>query len=828
MKKKLSIIASACFMLIFIFACNPVQAAAEEAEQLNIEIVYGYDNYQKVDRPIPVRIRVENTGNAFSGKIRLSINDKNYEAIAFEKPLSVLSDSETEVLFVIPYVYSYTGIQLDIYNSNDENVYSEDYLSLNRNTDDIYAGILSNNVKSLDYFEGLVFYISNIMSYKAMRTTDITNYSFPDTFEGLKSMDMLIAEDYDFSALDYKQSSALKSWLENGGILITGRSSEETALFDCLKITEPEILGTKPVSTTFNIENNNFVVLTSPLPRAVLPENPTEEEKIQLQNPMIALDTASFIPDESTQFIKDKVSLDIDMTKAKPDENIIDKEFYQEIAVGRGKIVSFKFDLGKGAFAQWDGRAYAIQQQLSEILNQNNLNLIMNQSFVDSAWNIHSTLLNSLNADLPGISVYALVLCIYIIIIGPVIYFMLKKADKRHLLWIIIPVSAVLCTLIIFNISHKTRRVEPFVNYASILSFDEHKTERTYFSTTIPNKNTYHFEIDSSWNLKLLDNSLYSSGSMYMPINIENKSNSDVCFDMTSKNTDIIINNQSLFNTKYFATYREGTAEGIEADIKYSDSSYFITITNNTDYTLNNAAFYIAGIVYPAGDVEKHGSISLELPVSENTEDYDLYAGYCNTLGIDPKHELSDAEAAVKLNLLLQLSNTYSPGSTYLTGFLDGYPLDMLNNSDYSAQGLTLMHKTINISYTQDDGSVYIPDINTFLTVDSGDIFGQPIYLSSNEAYVSYNLDNHIDITRLSLNDEKSKNVSTAIYNYKSGQYEEVFDGVYTLDSSILKDYLDKNNIMKVKFIKMAPDGRSFPLIPVFSVYGREQNDSNS
>ena len=62
---------------------------------------------------------------------------------------------------------------------------------------------------------------------------------------------------------------------------------------------------------------------------------------------------------------------------------------------------------------------------------------------------------------------------VYVIIAGPVAYIIMKKKDKRNLLWLIVPVLSVAFSVTIYLIGTSTRIQRPFINYVSTIKLPE-------------------------------------------------------------------------------------------------------------------------------------------------------------------------------------------------------------------------------------------------------------------------------------------------------------------------------------------------------------------
>jgi hypothetical protein len=106
----------------------------------------------------------------------------------------------------------------------------------------------------------------------------------------------------------------------------------------------------------------------------------------------------------------------------------------------------------------------------------------------------------------PSISAIIMYLIIYILVVSPINYFILKKIDKRELAWKTTPIIAVLFTLIAFSIGLVSKGLSLYINSVSVVhSSTGQKTAEmnTLMSVYSPASKSYKVEIG--------DNGLFGS-----------------------------------------------------------------------------------------------------------------------------------------------------------------------------------------------------------------------------------------------------------------------------------------------------------------------------
>ena len=133
--------------------------------------------------------------------------------------------------------------------------------------------------------------------------------------------------------------------------------------------------------------------------------------------------------------------------------------YYQRKELGKGNILLFNIDL---ATIKNDGEQATYEDILTATILGNLSESKQVQIYEDMEKNMsYLPVIDSMSytdtENIPRVGKYVIILMIYIIVIGPTIYLVLKKKDKFGLIWIVIPVTAVVFTFIIYLAGSNTR-----------------------------------------------------------------------------------------------------------------------------------------------------------------------------------------------------------------------------------------------------------------------------------------------------------------------------------------------------------------------------------
>lgn len=806
-------------LMMSILINTPLVHAADHS-QIHIEIEYGYDGYQKPARSMPVWIRISNDGKAFAGNLTMTILDGDYANMTFSQPVSMLSESKDEFVFYVPCLNPYTNIQITLSDGLKE-VLNTTAKAQNQNTDDIYIGVIGTNFDEIiKELESMTLYSPIENAYKGIRPINLMSHSLPDKAEGYEGLDILIVGDINADTLNTSQSAALKSWIENGGLLLTEPVKQSQSFLEKLDVSPIYPESTEKISTDFDASYQSYVYLNTPLSWSELPKNLSEDEISDYFYIISPLDITS----ENFGAVN-PITIDMDILDVSENDQIINERLYQKMICGKGKILVSKFDFSSEAFRNFEASGYVMQQLFDSAVSQADWTHFFNYSDdFQNVWSAQSILLNTINEKLPKLSGYTGIFLIYIVIIGPMIYFLLKRKDRRYLMWITVPATALLFTAVIFAASSNTRHKTPFINYASFLKYTDSKTtEDTFFSATMPDKGQYVQHIPKDYEIHLINNHYINNYSIIGNSSMNN--NSGLTYTQTSGNgLNIEVNNDSVFSTRYFNVYQHNISLGnIEENITYQDGHYTGTIKNDTDYPISDAVLLISGKFYRVGLIDAHSETEISFEEKKNTgSDYIVEQELKKVLHIS-NNETADGEAMVKINMILQcINDNYTNNYPYLFGFMQDYKSEVLTESNVPVNGMSLLQKKININYEAEDGQVYIPNIAQMMIVNSGDIYNMTMTMYSAEAEVFYNFKNSFIPESVELiADSNDSDLEIYAYNYTTHEYDRVFASSNKLSAKKLLDYFGDNKMLRLKFSQKIPNALVSPVLPVISVTGK-------
>ncbi len=553
--------------------------AVVSSDTLELKAAVGFDGVYMVNRQTPVKVTIYNSGEDFKGEVRikaLTNFDTMYAPtsyIQYVQKASITSGGAEEYSFVVFPEAASTYMNIKLVDSDGNVVLSTNEHATPIQPEQIVTAVLTDTkTTNLDYLKSLKIGEDIYNSRKGYVTNYVTfldKYSFPDDAEVLKTFSTIIIDDFHSESLSDEQKSALVGWVENGGLLAvgTGTNADKTL---------------KGLDSVFDFKLNGY----------------------------------------STAMCFGGIAdiAEIDVPSAEATEIQGGKEITKTLSFGEGKIIVHEFDLGTEPFASMSNKA----QYLSEFYR----NTLPQKFEADRNYNYYPASLNSVNR-LPSIEKNRLmtllgILAVYIIVVGPIIYIILKKKDIREKGWVIIPATALVFSGIIFAISSTSYQKDALVNFMSYTDLDS-ASPSTEIAVGIrtPLKGDITLSFDDKVYVYDNDNGYYGYYGYSSSYTTEDLTKSKCTYSVenTDNTTSITYYDLESWESKSFDTTVKSVNTGdIDGKFTINGSSIVGTITNNMDYDLFDVIIGFGVQYKKVGYIEAGGSLNISVPLT--SEEY--------------------------------------------------------------------------------------------------------------------------------------------------------------------------------------------------------------
>ena len=749
--------------------------ASKNNSKYDLSISYGIDGKYKSQKYMPVTVQINNLEQDFNGEVEVRVtSDSNGGYDAYCKEVSASKGENISVTIPVKFLEgNNTGTVCII--ENGKVLYEEKLLiSSGRISDgNAFTGLLSDDPTALGYLGNITYFDSNYSNTGKMNCVNLTEDMLDENGLNIDGLDVIVINNYNMANLNDNQYKSLNNWVNSGGTLLIGAGGNE--------------------SKTINNINKSFLNITS---------NGTSEQNVKTGL-------------ESLNLILSQITLEDSVVTVNSNEN----KLVYSLDRGAGKILITAFDLGLEPFISSNDAVIMLQNMLLETFDK-----IYEQNYQGGYYSASyevSNLLGNIPVDnTVSTLTLGIVLGVYAILVGIVIYLILKKMEKRDLIWGLIPITAIVFTVMIYLLGSKMKIKDVIVNSANIISVDEDGRGQINSYIGIASKNKENIKIEKEEDLKmkyLSDDYYYYGDTSYdaKTLRVKTTYTNDTSYFTVANNNVAEVN-------KFEISGKEIVMPKLENTLRIKDGNLEGTIKNNLDADIKKLVIVSGKTVWDLGQVAKGEEISITDLRSKGSSGLQ---GYANSLNdeyyqsrwddeIDSKDpKFKNIQRYVSLFNLLEYEG-YLEATTKIIAITD-LPVDYslnLESKSISNYNLTAVIQEANIDFKDESGNISFPEGYFSYTVSEldnrvdYDYYDGYIY-GEGEIVLDYKIDDNVDVKEITINvytDQWSYqyglNGEYYIYNYNTNEYEEfkltsgsykvINDGSYSL-----------NNIIKIKVV---------------------------
>ncbi|MHA2852768.1 DUF7408 domain-containing protein [Paenibacillus lautus] len=482
-------------------------------------------------------------------------------------------------------------------------------------------------------------------------------------------------------------------------------------------------------------------------------------------------------------------------------------------AYGQGSVQYAAYDLAMEPVSSWAGHPDAWASVL-----RNNLPMMNSQNGM-----YYNSLMDNLNyvleyfpsLKMPSFTLLLWMLIIYAVVVAPLLYYILKKADKREWAWFLIPIIAVIASASVYAVgsSDKTRELAHTINLIELNGQgDAVKSTASAFFT--PRSGNYALEFGENTYLKTGQSRNTFGGTA------ENKS----FVRVGQESTTLELRDMSQWSLAKVWVDHQGTEEmgRLGMDLKLDAKGGLNgKITNDTINDLTEVVLVVGGNAYKLGDIKKGEAAAIPQDPKQIIKftGGDLSGMLYPYSQNDPKQRERDI-----------LSNYgYSKGMVNKDAYILGWSKDHLTN--YTLKGAEVDSDQLNfwIQPVEMDwglnGEINIPYgfLSPEISQVNSPMFGvypHGVEMGQGSLIAEFPLisEGQVKYSELSIKGTKfNNNVTMEIWNSKKSEWEPVTDAnnVHTINQNP-EQYIVGN---RIRFMITAKDQTNF-MMPELSVKG--------
>lgn len=607
-------------LLVMVFG-NTGEAHATEAgdsalaKKLHIETSVGYNGLYAQDKGVPVYFKLTNElKRDLKGDLVLNIRDSRGTSTAHIMPLEISQGSTVEAHMTASGIFTKNDTWIEFYHggvdrgeaieiTGTRTVEGQPVHSAN------VFGIVANDPDTLNF-------VAFFQNQGFASTPIVLEHDFyASTMHDLDMFTVLAINDVATADWPEEKINAIKDWVANGGTLLIGGGagySQTAAAFAALV----------PVEGRTNRQWDNTASLFS-----------------------------------FTSSTEELQALTITEGRLVRGKTIIEDGDIPIVAAathGNGAVYYVAFDLALKPFSVWEGRTSFVQSLLSERMLLGDVMYTPNdQSVLESASNFFPRL------QQPKVSVLLSIFFLYILLVAPLLYVVLKRLDKREWSWWMIPGLAVLSTIIIIMIGTQDKS-ELYVHGIRVVTIDDDSARvRGINNIFIPNSKDITMEISKDDFPTF--NSAGFSGASGVSLNKQQR-----IYHFADRKEVEFTNNKYWTMKSYMLQERVHSAAQygkITAKLSRTDNDMLLTVQNETGKDLKHITLLAFSQPYYIADLASGEQLEYKLPpsLSQNTIQQGRYYSY--SYGYDLIHAagLNEDEMRREVNLLNNSSFVQAP-----------------------------------------------------------------------------------------------------------------------------------------------------------------------
>jgi len=562
-------------MLVMSFILPATEASA--AATLEVKATAGISGKAKYQSVVPLQVTVKNNGADFSGDMAINSSNSYEAASALVVPIDIAAGEEKTFTFYLDGLADYSYSDTDLFAFYEGNIEKGKKIAY-KGTKRLQSNFLdpsSTFIYTLTDKSDRLSALLRLSTFVAQSNVEVFNinqlkdYTLPEDSQGLAMANVIVVDEVAIADLTQKQQEALLKWVQDGGTLLLGAADQINATAGIFKEYLPLSLSQEmtAISAEALTKMSGGGIFTQP---------------ISVYSATSSEGSLPVLTENNTVLAAKK-------------------------KVGSGEVIQTTFSLGDQPLASMDGYGALLAKVINiQSISQQGI-MRQGQSPLDQI----SYELRNINELFPSfevsVSYMLIVIILYILIIGPILYFILKKADKREHAWWIIPSISVVLSIVLFIVGAKDRIVQPQVQQSAFYKVNEDNSVNGYYVESILTNRSGDFVVNADQNttavaLRNYNNFTGTMGPLHESSYIkENASGST-----------LTLRDLSYWSVQSFGGKTSAQNIGkMDIDITLKNEKLTGTVKNNFPFALKDVTLISGVKEVKLGDIEANGTLQV-------------------------------------------------------------------------------------------------------------------------------------------------------------------------------------------------------------------------
>jgi len=563
---------------------------------VDMSVKAGYDDVMRVGASARFHITLVNKGDGFSGEAQVVIDTGYRTKAIYAMPFELPQGSTKELALDVPVRTANRKVQV-IIESKGKKIKVLDY-SFKKliSPENPTIGALSDASNQLMALNGLIIAenlnntdprevkMQETFSKRPAELFRLDKESLPDNVEVLNALDYIVIADFDTSVLSKKQLEALEKWVDGGKTLVLAGGTNGRKVYS----------GLGEALKPFQLLENKKESLVEEL-----------EKLTGKKAPDALVDISTGKVGEGKILMGDEVT-PLVVTYKKAD----------------GVILFFAFDPTLSPVSVWENTG-DMWKELLDSSSHNDYNQVAN--IYGRRYSDFDSIARQVPEEqTPPYNALMIIIAIYILIVGPLIYLYLKWRDKRDLNWVIVPVLAFLCMGIIYGAGFRTRYTTAVLNNFSIINLNSTNKKAEIQTTAAAFNNKWGImtlEYKDDYEIEVNREDDYRYGYSYNGYSEEDYKNAVVKSKVyAGEPIKHEMYNVGIWEPCVMAAKQTQEYDGnLISDIDINSKEFSAVIKNDTGFAFEDSFVAVGGKFIDVGDMLPGEEKKIRIPMDDKS-----------------------------------------------------------------------------------------------------------------------------------------------------------------------------------------------------------------
>ncbi|MGB8954044.1 MAG: hypothetical protein WCC10_01600 [Tumebacillaceae bacterium] len=759
------------------------QFAHAEGKDIQLQVVVGFESAFRETALTSVQVTVENKGDDFTGRLVVKPkydNQGQFIASNFVKDVVIPKNATKKLTMEVPGGLFREAVDVQLVDQGGKEV---DVAS--PGTSNINDGMLLGGIaQSKDDLNLFTLVTSPAVGGKVtLRKLDAAD--LPEQSDVYGALDLLVVNHAPQDKISPEQIQAIKTWVENGGkLLLSGGAnySGGGSLFADLS----------PVQVTGTTEVTDLSALG-----AFAGTKPNTAK--------LTVSTGKLAPGATALVQAGDVPL------------------LAERSVGAGKVLYAAYDFGEEPLASWQGNkdlwgkvfARANFQVMS--LNQSQMNggpqgIEQRRELVNTS--------QMFSQIVPSFTKNVAVFVGYMIVVGPLMFFVLRRTKKQAWGWGLIPGVAVVLAVGVYLVGSSSQSGGAIGQFVSVIDLKSKETAK------VQGAGSFVVTVGGDYAVNLPKSAYGFSASGYTPA--ESRGLSSVIVGDEGQRIE-------YRNVEYW-TLRSASIEGtlkdmglVKSDLRVNKDGKLVgTLTNESKFDFTSVYLLVGNEPIKLAEMKTGGTLQVDqaLLKTAGTNNMSLYGAISERMFPYPMGGTPFGGEDQQTQQFRSLANyatapwNIGTASVQLLAYthtpVDLYQIENVKMSDSAYT--SLVRQELSLTYDGNGASMPPGFIRPQVTAQEGQAYMAPegMRLMIGSVTLEYSLKSNanfaIEQVKTNLDQASYAMFEKHLFNYQTGQWEQVTkDNTPTISGADLNKFVSPDGVLKVRFKSSSAQDQFLP-----------------